>query len=284
MRMTFLGTAASEGYPDAFCACRNCEGARLLGGPSLRKRCSVLIDNELLIDLGPDLMAASMLHGVSLAGVRYCLQTHEHEDHLDPSNLLHRSQYCGVYDAPHLHYYASHGAFEKMARHWGARLPEGGLFVPEVSEHLNLTAHVIEPFQTFAVGPYQVTTVAASHAPPLTSMLFIIVRDGRTLFYATDTGEISEQSWQALTDGRFRFNVVAMDHTFGLAERVSGHMNWAQFVEQMDRMRTGDLLAEDARIFAHHIAHHSNPPHPELSEFAARHGYAVAYDGMCVDV
>lgn len=284
MRITFLGTAASEGYPDAFCACRNCEQARRLGGPSLRKRCSVLIDDQLLIDLGPDLLAASMLHGVSLAGVRYCLQTHEHEDHLDASHLLHRSQYCGVYDAPHLHYYASRGAFAKMAHRLGAHLPDDGLFAPEVGEKLNLTAHCIEPFQTLDVGPYQVTTVAASHAPGLTAMLFVIVREGRTLFYATDTGEIPEPSWQALAEGGFRFNLVVMDHTFGLAKRSSGHMNWEQFVEQIERMRKAMLLAGDARILAHHIAHHSNPPHPQLSEFAAGHGYAVAYDGMSVDV
>jgi phosphoribosyl 1,2-cyclic phosphate phosphodiesterase len=284
MRITFLGTAASEGYPDAFCVCRNCEQARSLGGQSLRKRCSALIDNQLLIDLGPDLLAASMLHGVSLAGMRYCLQTHEHEDHLDPSNLLHRSQYCGVYNTPHLDYYASRGAFEKIARHFAHQLPAAGLFAPEVGEKLNLTAHCIEPFQTVAVGPYQVTAVAASHAPDLTAMLFVIVREGRTLFYATDTGEIPESSWQALAEGGFRFNLVAMDHTFGLAARVSGHMNWEQFVEQIERMHRAELLAEDARILAHHLAHHSNPPHPQLSEFATGHGYAVAFDGMSIDV
>lgn len=284
MRITFLGTAASEGYPDAFCACQNCEQARRLGGPSLRKRCSVLIDNQLLIDLGPDLMAASLMHGVSLADVRYCLQTHEHEDHLDASHLVHRSKYCGVYDAPHLHFYASRGAFEKMARHLGARVPAEGLFAAEVSEEINLTAHCIEPFQSFEVGPYRVTTVAANHAPGLTAMLFVIARAGRTLFYATDTGEIPEQSWQALADGRFRFNLVAMDHTFGLAGRSSGHMNWEQFVEQIERMRTAHLLAEDVRILAHHIAHHSNPSHSELSDFAAEYGYAVAYDGLSLDV
>ena len=54
MRITFLGTAASEGFPNAFCHCENCEGARALGGPSLRKRSSALINSDLLIDIGPD--------------------------------------------------------------------------------------------------------------------------------------------------------------------------------------------------------------------------------------
>jgi phosphoribosyl 1,2-cyclic phosphate phosphodiesterase len=87
-------------------------------------------------------------------------------------------------------------------------------------------------------------------------------------------------TWQALQTQQFRFDVVAMDHTFGLARRSNGHMNWQQFVEQIDRMRREQLLAANARILAHHLAHHSNPPHPELVQFAAQHGYEVAYDGL----
>jgi phosphoribosyl 1,2-cyclic phosphodiesterase len=51
-----------------------------------------LINDDLLIDLGPDIMSASHIHGCSLEGVRYCLQTHPHADHLDLSHLLSRAQ------------------------------------------------------------------------------------------------------------------------------------------------------------------------------------------------
>jgi phosphoribosyl 1,2-cyclic phosphodiesterase len=244
----------------------------------------VLINDELLIDLGPDLMAAAQIHGVSLAQIRYCLQTHEHEDHLDPAHVLSRSQYCGVYGTPHLHYYASLGACNKIARSLGRRVGENGLLDPQISTHLNLTAHQIEPFQSFAVGPYQVTSLMAAHAPELTAMLFVIEHGERTLFYATDTGEIPEATWQALQARRLRIDLVVMDHTFGLADRVTGHMNWQQFVEQITRLRDAELLADGARVFAHHIAHHSNPPHPALVEFAQQHGYDVAYDGLILHV
>jgi ABC-type uncharacterized transport system ATPase subunit len=36
MIVTFLGTAAANAYPEAFCQCDNCERARALVGPSLR--------------------------------------------------------------------------------------------------------------------------------------------------------------------------------------------------------------------------------------------------------
>src|SRR5437588_179202 len=48
MIITFLGTAAANAFPEAFCKCRNCAQARTLGGPSLRKRSAALINNDLL--------------------------------------------------------------------------------------------------------------------------------------------------------------------------------------------------------------------------------------------
>lgn len=284
MQITFLGTAASEGFPNAFCDCENCAAARSAGGPSLRKRCSVLINTDLLIDLGPDLMAAAQQHGVSLAQLHYCLQTHEHEDHFDPSHLVSRSAYCGVYGTPRLHYYAAVGTLQKAATSLGRDLPPEGLLHPEVGERLNLTVHPIEPFQRFAVGPYRVLSVAANHAPNLTAMLYVIEQNNRVLFYATDTGELSEPTWQALIDYGKPLNVVLLDHTFGLQGRSTGHLNYEQFLEQVDRLRVEGLLATDARIYAHHIGHHSNPPHPALAAFAAPLGYAVAYDGLLVEV
>jgi phosphoribosyl 1,2-cyclic phosphate phosphodiesterase len=285
VRLLFLGTAASEGFPDAFCDCANCASARQLGGPSLRKRSSALIDARLLIDLGPDLMAAAMLYGISLAQVDCCLQTHEHADHLDPTNFLHRSRFCGVSGNPRLRYFASRGAHARIAAALGSRVGPEGLLAPAAGEAFEVEAHVVEPSSTFEVGPYRVASVPALHDPErLTAMLYVIERDGRTLFYATDTGELPEESWRALKDGRHRFDVVAMDHTFGFQGRASGHLNAEQFLEQVARMRAEGLLNDGARVFAHHIAHHSHPPHPALSELALARGYEVAYDGLAIDV
>ena len=279
MKLTFLGTSASEGFPNAFCDCDNCTAARQAGGPSLRKRSSALINQDLLIDLGPDLMAAAQQHGVSLAQLNYCLQTHEHEDHLDPSHFGSRSAFCGVYGNPRLHWYASQGAIAKAA---------GGLtrdlLDAEMLEKLNLTIHPITPFQRFAVGQYEVLSVKANHAAPLMTMLFVISQGERTLFYGTDTSEMSEETWQALADYGRPFNVVVFDHTFGWQGRSGGHMNAEQFLEQVARLQQENLLATNARIYATHIGHHSNPSHEELTRFAAQHGYLVAHDGLVVEV
>ncbi len=284
MHATFLGTAASEGYPDAFCACANCQQARALGGRSLRKRSAVLINDDLLIDLGPDLMAAAQMHGLTLANLRYCLQTHEHADHLDPSHFLSRSQFSGVHDAPHLDFYATQGAIDGALRSIGTHHSVDALTASGTSASLNLSVHAIEPFQTFAVGPYAVHSVRAVHGQAIVALLYVIEREGRSLFYGTDTGPLPEATWAALRAGRHRFNAVMLDHTFGLQERATGHLNREQFLEQIARMRDEGMLADDARLFAHHLAHHSNPVHPELVEIAGQCGYEIPYDGLTVAI
>jgi phosphoribosyl 1,2-cyclic phosphate phosphodiesterase len=280
MILTFLGTAAAEGYPNPFCRCRNCERARALGGPNLRKRSAALINDDLLIDLGPDLIAASTLHRRSLAGVRYCLQTHAHADHLDPSHFLSRSPEYGVPDAPRLHFYASTATLQRASRLLEADLAPGSLLDPAVGERLNLQIHPIEALQSFPVGPYQVTAFPANHDPAVEPLLYAIEADGRQIFYGTDTAALPEATWRAFHEHQQRFDVVILDHTYGPDEPSSYHLSARELIEHVERMRAEELLVEDARVFATHLAHAGNPVHLELADFAAQHGYEVAYDGL----
>jgi phosphoribosyl 1,2-cyclic phosphate phosphodiesterase len=286
MRLTFLGTAASEGYPDAFCGCVNCVGARAAGGRNVRLRAAALIDDDLLIDFGPDILAASTLYGAPLTNVAYCLQTHDHEDHLNPHNFFARSPMCEVEGAPRMRYFASRNAIERAMTALGNESALiDGMPSAELCDRLNIDVTPIAPFQTFMAGPYRVTTVRARHAPETVAMLFVIERDGRTLFYATDTADFPDETWQALRTAGFRFDVVALDHTFGDWERSSNaHLTGHQFRAHLSRLRDEGMLAPGARVFAHHFVHHSNPLHDELVALGAQHGYEIAYDGLRVRV
>lgn len=282
MIVTFLGTAAANAYPEAFCRCENCERARALGGPSLRKRSAALINDDLLIDLGPDIMTASSMHGRPLTGVRYCLQTHAHADHLDTSHFLSRSPGYGVVGAPRLHFYASPGTLRVAAQLLERDCAPASLFDPQVGERLNLEIHQIEALQSFTAGPYQVTAFPANHDPTVDPLLYAIEADGRSVFYGTDTAELPEETWQAFHQHELRFDVLILDHTYGPDEQGSDHLSACQFIEHMARMREEGLLADQARVLATHIAHEGNPVHPELADFAARHKYEIAYDGLVV--
>jgi phosphoribosyl 1,2-cyclic phosphate phosphodiesterase len=280
--ITFLGTSAANAYPEAFCRCENCEQARALGGPSLRKRSAVLINDNLLIDLGPDIMAASNQHGCSLTGVRYCLQTHAHADHFDPSHFLSRSPGYGVVGAPRLHFCASRGTLLVAARLLERDCAPYSFLDPEMGERLNLEVHPVEAFRPFSLGRYQVTAFPANHDPVVEPILYAVEAGGRTVFYGADTAALPEETWQGFRRHRLRFDLVILDHTYGPGKSGSDHLSARLVREHLARMREEGLLASGARAYATHIAHDANPAHPDLVAYGAQHGYEIAYDGLVV--
>ncbi len=282
MNITFLGTAAANAYPEAFCQCGNCEQARALGGPSLRRRSAALINDDLLIDLGPDVLTASFTFGRPLTGVRYCLQTHAHADHLDTSHFLSRSPEFGVVGAPRLHFYASPGTLRAAAQSLERDCAPAGFLDPAMGERLNLELHPIEALQSFPVGPYQVTAFPANHDPTVEPLLYAVEAAGRSVFYGLDTAALPEETWQAFHRYNLRFDVAILDHTYGPGESGSDHLSARQVIEHVARLREEGLLTDQARVFAAHIAHEGNPVHPELAAFAAQHGYEVACDGLTI--
>jgi phosphoribosyl 1,2-cyclic phosphate phosphodiesterase len=282
MIVTFMGTSAANAYPEAFCRCRNCTRARELGGASLRRRSSVLINDDLLIDLGPDIMTASQMFSRPLTRVRYCLQTHAHADHLDASHFLSRSPGYGVVGAPRLRFYASSATLKVTAKLLERDCASEGFLSPGAGEDLNLEIGEVEAFQSMAVGPYRVTAFPANHDAAVEPLLYAVQRGKRSLFYGTDTAALPEDVWQGFRRCGLRFDIAILDHTYGPGEQGSDHMSASQFIEHVARMREERFLADVARVLATHIAHEGNPVHPELASFAARHGYEVAYDGLVV--
>ena len=282
--ITFLGTAAANAFPEAFCSCRNCAQARIAGGRSFRKRSAALINEDLLIDLGPDIMAASQIHGRPLDQVRYCLQTHPHADHLDLSHLLSRSPAYGVVNAPVLEFYASPETLQRAAQTFERDLAGFSLLSSEAEKQLNLSVHQIQPFEPFKMGPYTVMAFPANHAPGLGAMLYAIETNRRAIFYGTDTGPLFEETWQVFRKRKMRFDVMILDHTYGPEQAGSDHLCAQQVIEHANRMRAEGILDERAHVFATHIAHEGNPSHGELEAFAKGKGYEVAYDGLVVQV
>ena len=69
MKFQYLGTAAAEGIPALFCDCEICREASLRGGKELRMRSGALVNDQLLIDLSPDLFAAKLQFNLDLSKV-----------------------------------------------------------------------------------------------------------------------------------------------------------------------------------------------------------------------
>ena len=83
-KITLLGTGACEGIPAPFCGCDLCRHARQHGGRDVRRRFGVLIDDETMIDFGPDAVDALRHAGADDTKIRRILVTHSHVDHFEP--------------------------------------------------------------------------------------------------------------------------------------------------------------------------------------------------------
>jgi phosphoribosyl 1,2-cyclic phosphate phosphodiesterase len=284
MKITFLGTSAANAFPEPFCHCQHCVQARKLGGPSLRKRAAGLINDDLLIDLGPDVLTAASQHDIPFTNVRYCLQTHAHADHLDTSHFLSRSPGFGVVGAPRLHFYASAGTIQAAAKRLERDCAPYRFGDSELIEQLNLEVHKIEAFKTYDIGSYQIIPFPANHDPFVEPLLYAIQSKDGSIFYGTDTATFPDETWNGIQKHQLRFDLVVLDHTYGSEEIGTDHLSAHQLIEHVARMRTAGLLRENARVFATHIAHEGNPAYPKLAAFADHHGYEIAYDGLTVEI
>ncbi|MGC4189659.1 MAG: MBL fold metallo-hydrolase [Thermomicrobiales bacterium] len=287
MELTFLGTAAAEGYPDPFCACENCNEARDLGGTSFRYRSSALIDGQLLIDMGPDLIAASMRHGIPLNGVRYGIQTHPHNDHLDVLSFFARHEGCNVEGIATMEYACSATALRRINALESLESGQTDYADPEEQRRRRLAIRTVGPWQEFRIGPYRVQTVRATHGGgKVEAMLFAIEgEDGGRLFYGTDTSVLEAGTWERLAELGWIFDVFVLDHTGGVQTGVSNaHHNAGTYVAEVARARQSGVIAPHTRVLATHFAHHSNPTHDKLAAWTAESGYEPAFDGMRVTV
>ncbi len=311
MKVTFLGTGAAEGVPQLWCRCNNCRVARERGGRHVRRRTATLINDDLLIDAGPDVAPAAAALGLDLASVRSLLVTHPHYDHLNLGTLRDRGRYWGGTPLPPLTVYASRASLGLLAGWADAAL-------------LRVETRRIAPFEQFTVvtggaavadprlsaatpfpeAPtrrYEVWTFAAAHAEPEDEAMLFAIRQvagpevadsgaSATLLYATDTGPFPEATWAALDRlgaRGIRFDAAVVDATFGNAHELTEpdpHMTIPQMVGVQRELTRRGLLAEDARCLAIHFSHSLAPPHDELVALLAPERIAPAYDGLTLIV
>ena len=282
MNLTFLGTGAAEGIPGLWCTCERCQAARRGGERSRRLRCVLAIDGRLLIDCGPDLLAASARYDVDLSRVQTLLITHEHSDHLYLPNLECRGgDFCPT-PLPTLDVYGSAGAVGKI------RGPRDDEDVHAREESLHLRTHAVSAFQTWEADGYRVTALRARHGGPSMEPLFYAIGDGHSsILYAHDTGPFPEETWAHLTeppDGRrWAFDLVSIDATMGLLERSGEtHLNLHQVVGHRDRLARAGVLKPGARVLANHFSHNGTPAHPALAERLAGRSIEPAFDGLTI--
>lgn len=317
MKVTFLGTAAAEGYPALWCRCERCVVARERGGDNLRLRSSILINDDLLIDPGPDLVASTIRLGVDVADAQAILITHLHDDHLDPTGFLWRGAGFALPPLPVAEIIATAPTLARLHDREGKLLDAAGLRFaprpvssgervtvstggthdpdPRVRPGRSRTADGAPPATT--ARAYEIVVLPASHARPDEQASFFVVRQTSgpelsqghpsTVLYATDTGPFSEEAWKLLDqlghDG-WTFGASIIDATLGLGGPGTSHMNLEQVVWHHAELGRRRLLSPNADRFAHHFSHNATPAHRELTAHLAQFGVIPSHDGLVTHV
>jgi phosphoribosyl 1,2-cyclic phosphate phosphodiesterase len=273
MDFLFLGTAASEGCPGLFCDCERCIQYQEHGGRSIRLRQGALINNDLLIDIGPDLHAATRQQHLRLTNVTTLLVTHFHEDHWLSANLLYRHHWFREQPVPLLTIYG------------GPRLESEIMDLCNrhriTTEDMNLEYHIVQPHDRFASGNYTIQAYAATHNPSVDPLIYTIEQDDSRLIYACDTGPLSDETREGLAG--FSAATLVMENTMG-EEPAETHMGRADFIATVAHLKDNRGLLPDAQIIATHFSHHYHPHHEQLVTELAKFGITPAYDGMKITV
>ncbi len=260
MEILLLGTGASDGIPNPFCGCATCHDYRRRG--ELRTNTSVLIDDRLLIDPGPEAPRQVSRFGRDLRRLQAVLAGHAHHDHLDPSFLMYRGW---VTEAPLR--MVGPEPVTSSCRHW---LPE------DTAVELD----TVTAGDQIQVAGYQVEVVATNHHAFGEAVGYRIERDGSSLLYLTDTGLLPEPTLARLA-GR-RVDLVLLEETFGShSGKGEQHLHLGTFAETVTALRDRGVIDDLTRVVAIHLGH-DNPPLAELREALAGCGAEVLPDGASI--
>ena len=111
----------------------------------------------------------------------------------------------------------------------------------------------------------------------------MIEKDGRKFLYATDTGLYRQEVFDFLAGWNIHAVVVECSEGFHKTPYV-GHMDLAQCVEQVSRLRENGAIAPGAAIFTTHHTAGGNATHDELTEALAPYGILPGFDGLSFEV
>lgn len=275
MKVTMLGTAAI-GYPLSFCNCENCQNARTHGGKSLRKRASILINDDLLIDIGPDTQTSMMMYQKDMSKIRYLLQTHIHNDHYDESLLATRIPYVTPKRLIPLELVANPKCLKAMSDSI-IKSDSEDFLTAKGSKEMQIHNHPLRDGETITLGKYKIKGIHCIHDTINGSLLYIITCNNKSLFYATDTPALTKKALDELKE--YKLDCIIMDHTFGNTNYSYSHLNENLFIEQINKLKKMGIIDNKTQIYGTHISHEGMPYHELAEKRAIKNGYHIAYDG-----
>ena len=274
MKIKFMGTAAGEGWPGLFCKCEACEKAWKLGGKNIRKRTCTLIDDNILIDLGPDILAHAHRHRLILADLDAIIITHSHEDHFYPSDLNQARKPFGYFER------------DKKLLVCGNETVRG-IYMSVVEDKESLDFQTVKPFEPLEIGEYKIHPLLAQHSYPYEdSIIYAVEKQGKIFLSGNDTNYFPEETWAYLEGMRFDLISLDTNNGAGHADPIgkAGHMNIEMVKKVKARLIEMGCADGDTLFVMNHFSHNGLLMHHELEEVGRTEGFEIAYDGFEVSI
>lgn len=280
MKYKYYGTAAYEGIPALWCDCDVCERARKFGGKNIMSRSQQTIDDKILIDFSADTFMHA-LAGLPLTRIHTCLITHDHSDHLYPSDMLARlGVYAHLRDETPLTVYATSAGAEHAERVLKKEIGDG--------EQDRIRIKEIEAYHRFVAEGYAITPLKANHDPKSDPVIYLIEKEGKCVFQANDTGYFPEETWDYLEKNPVHIDFVTFDNTatsiFADNNQMDGHMNFSTVINVRNRLHNMGLIDAGTICAVSHFSHNGLCGYDELIEIGRKEGLIVAYDGLEIEV
>ena len=279
MKIRYLGTAAAEGVPAVFCNCGHCTNARKLKGKEYRSRAQAVINDDLMIDLGPDTYQSALRFGVDLSAIKYLLITHTHEDHFLPFELTVRGEgYAKDMVQKDIYIYGNNRVKERYDHLLAERMP------PQIAAGIHFCQ--LTPFKRESIGDYQVTPLPADHMLEESAFVYLIEKDGKSILYLNDTGRRIDSALQYLGSLGTTLDFIGFDCTYGITEagKYNGHMSIYDNALMLERMRAEGIAGQHTYAMSTHFSHWYLIPFEKLQKLASELSLSVAYDGIEITI
>lgn len=273
MKIKYLGTAAAEGIPAVFCECETCRKSRKLGGRNIRTRSQAIIDNTILIDFPADTYMHYLVHNIPLNKIKTCIITHSHEDHLYPEEVpMRKTGYSHISSNEPLTFYTCEDGYNKLSEQITAY---------NIGE-TDVKAVKIEPYKPFEAEGYKILPIKAEHDPASNPVVFVIEKDGKSIFYANDSSEYNDESFECLKSLQKPLDVVSFDCTEACNHSTYiGHLCLERCIALRNKLIDEGIACRNTTFVLNHFSHNgANVIYDEFVKIAAEHDFLVSYDGM----
>ncbi|KAB8137452.1 MBL fold metallo-hydrolase [Gracilibacillus oryzae] len=275
MKITFLGTAAADQIPSPYCNCPRCDYARKHRGKDMRKRCSYLLNDNLLVDMSPDLLAACSMHGVHLMDVKHALVTHSHADHFDATNLVVRKLGFPEHEKPPQLDFIAPPSVMTLLNARGVR-----------DTAMGVRRIPVLPYDQVELPTYQIKAIKATHYPTVGDAVNYMIDDGTSkVLIASDTAVYKEEVWPHLEGMELDQLVIecTVGTNIGFKDGQTRHLSIDGVQTMVEKMREIGAITDKTAICGTHFTHKHCPSHEELSKVLADIGAECAYDGLILE-